>query len=45
MWIPIPGETWTRESDLPDGECTYETFQKIINAILRSEFLEMVDLG
>lgn len=32
-----PGETWTRGSDLPDGDYSYKTFCKIKDAIISSE--------
>jgi len=33
----LPGENWTRGSDLPDGSYSKETFDKIIRAIIRWE--------
>ena len=32
-----PGETWTRGSDLPDGDYNEETFEKIIRKIVGYE--------
>jgi hypothetical protein len=34
---PDPGETWTRGSDLADGACTVETWNRIIRDIVRAE--------
>lgn len=33
----LPGETWTRGSDLKDGEYSYDTWNKIVYDILRNE--------
>ena len=38
---PRPGETWTRGSDLPDGNFLEETFISILGAIL---FYELKDV-
>ena len=35
----LPGETWTRGRDLPDGDCDSSTIKRIVNAILACEIL------
>jgi hypothetical protein len=37
-----PGEDWTRGRDLPDGQFTVETFERIIHAIVRAEIGDSV---
>jgi hypothetical protein len=39
---PLAGETHFRGSDLPDGKCTKNTWEKIINGVVR---YELVPLG
>ena len=37
----VAGEDWTRGNDLPDGPYNYETWQKIKNAIISYEIVEV----
>ena len=39
--MPRAGEDWTRGSDLPDGDCSRETWEKIKNAIIAVELVEL----
>lgn len=36
-----PGENWTRGSDLPDGEFSREVFDRIIQAIVAYELVDL----
>lgn len=38
---PLPGETWTRGHDLPDGYATEDTMIRIIGSILSLELKEI----
>jgi hypothetical protein len=40
---PRAGEDWTRGNDLPDGPFTRKTWEKIKNAIIKYELVELVD--
>ena len=40
---PRAGEDWTRGNDLPDGDFTKETWDKIINSIVRYELQKLSD--
>lgn len=39
----LPGEDWTRGSDLPDGSFVRETWDKILRAIARNEMVPLSD--
>ncbi len=39
---PRIGETWTRGSDLADGDLTQETFDKIMHDIVSNEVIESI---
>lgn len=36
-----PGESWTRGSDLPDGEFSRDTFDEIVRAVLAYELVDL----
>ena len=38
-----PTEDWTRGDDLPDGDFTFEAWQRILNSMLQYELLDLGD--
>ena len=41
----LPGEDWTRGSDLPDGSFSRETFDEIIKAIVAYELVDLAPVA
>ena len=39
----LPGETWTRGSDLADGKFNRETWERILRDIIRNELQKLSD--
>jgi len=41
---PRAGEDWTRGNDLPDGDFSYKTWEKIKNAIIANELVKVAKI-